>query len=90
MQLFPVMKEVEFPICQGCNGPIMGYPPECCCGLPEEDPKNTSYINHCWNCGTKIDSACCVESSTPGMGYHCKLCGEDLTKWKRNMGLIPV
>lgn len=49
------------------------------------------YENHCWNCPGGVDSRYSVKSATPGMGYHCNLCGEDLTKWKIQQGIIkPV
>jgi hypothetical protein len=86
--LFPEVKSLDTPKCSECDFQIQDA--TCGCGLPKEDPKNISYINHCWNCGTEIDSIFCVESSTPGMGYHCKLCGKDLKEWKENMGLLPV
>lgn len=40
------------------------------------------YINHCWSCHSGIDSRICVKSSTPGMGYHCNVCGNDLKGYK--------
>lgn len=78
--------------CKNCGSPQIT--PECvfCTPLflPVITPKPSHYINHCWNCGTIIDSAYCVKSSVPSMGYHCNKCGEDLTKWKRNMSLLPA
>lgn len=37
----------------------------------------------CWSCGADIDSRIHRRSETRGMGYHCGLCGKDLTEWKR-------
>jgi hypothetical protein len=44
------------------------------------------YQNHCWvsGCSGHIDSRINPQSKTPNMGFHCLLCGEDLTKWKRS------
>jgi len=87
MPLFPQIQN-NFPICKECNGPIIDS--GCCCGLPDEDPKSFSrnpYINHCWNCKGSIDSRNCVRSSIPGMGYHCNLCGKDLTELKQGKGI---
>ena len=50
------------------------------CDRPQEEI--IVYKNVCWNCKHPIDSRFCAKSITPGMGYHCNNCGEDLTKWK--------
>jgi hypothetical protein len=48
------------------------------------------YQNHCWvnGCNGQIDSRINPRSQTPGMGFHCLLCGKDLTEWKLRKGLI--
>ena len=58
------------------------------CDMPGE-PEH-SYKNWCWNCPEEINSEYCNKSLTPGMGYHCRSCGEDLTGWKIKKGIIPV
>jgi predicted RNA-binding Zn-ribbon protein involved in translation (DUF1610 family) len=69
--------------------PLCDYPP------PEDDHnlfcvssqlETRVYKNHCWNCGAAIDSTFATPSRTPGMGYYCPRCGEDLTKWKLMKG----
>jgi len=42
------------------------------------------YINHCWGefCSGQIDSRTCQKSKLPDMGYHCPLCGKDLSEYK--------
>jgi hypothetical protein len=52
------------------------------CDLPVGSPELPPlFKNHCWNCGGPINSDCCVPSETPGMGYHCPLCGKDLREF---------
>ena len=83
--LFPPLVVQEAPKCKECKAPI--YDSTCLCGVPEMvHPTLTIYINHCWNCGDTINSLSCRKSLTPGMGYHCNSCGEDLTKWKLRVG----
>ena len=48
------------------------------------------YKNHCWNCGSGIDSRFSKPSRLPGMGYICSSCGHDLTEWKVKKGLVTV
>ncbi len=69
--------------CSKCGAPI--NTPECvfCTKPPLFPPMPTAvYINHCWNCKANIDSRVCRKSETPGMGYHCPVCGKDLTEFK--------
>ena len=56
------------------------------CDMPGEPERR--YEDVCWNCGKKIDSKYCNKSLTPGMSYHCKYCGHDLTGWKIRKGII--
>ncbi len=56
------------------------------CDMPGEPERR--YEDHCWNCGEKIDSKYCNKSLTPGMSYHCRYCGHDLTGWKIKHGII--
>jgi len=51
------------------------------CDLPQEEIE-CCYTSVCWSCGSDIDSRTCRKSDTPTMGYHCNLCGKDLTEWK--------
>jgi len=48
------------------------------------------YINHCWNCGFKIDSRNSTKSVIPNMGYHCRNCKKDLWEWKQANGLLTA
>ena len=90
--LFPEAKSLDTPKCPHCGFQIQDS--TCGCGLPSEPPRDllyaTPYVNHCWNCNTKIDSNVCKKSHIPGMGYCCISCGEDLLKWKAKMLGIPV
>lgn len=53
------------------------------CDLPQEEIE-CYYTNVCWSCGNDIDSRVDRKSDNPGMGYHCSLCGKDLTEWYVN------
>jgi len=72
------------PKCNECGFDIIDF--TCGCGLPEFDEKSyrKTYVNVCWNCRSSIDSNQCVKSSIPGMGYHCNICGKDLSEYKEN------
>ena len=50
------------------------------CDLPQEDMEYY-YTSVCWSCGNDIDSRTCRKSLISGMGYHCNLCGKDLSEW---------
>lgn len=87
--LFPTIIIPDLSKCNLCGFDIQDS--MCGCGLPEEDTRlYSTYINHCWNCKSAINSDICKLSNTPEMGYHCNLCGKDLTEWKQRVGLIPA
>lgn len=76
----------SFDTCSRCGSPI--NTPECvfCTDHPPLFPPvfvPHIYLNHCWKCGSTINSRTCRRSQTPGMGYHCSVCGKDLTEWKQ-------
>jgi len=72
------------PICD-CGSELIQIDETCwaCifCDLPQEEMEFV-YENICWSCGSDIDSRTCLKSKIPTMGYHCNLCGNDLSKWK--------
>ncbi len=54
------------------------------CDIPY-DAEMKVYEFQCWvdKCNGVGNSLTCVKSSNPGMGYHCPVCGKDLTLWKK-------
>lgn len=50
----------------------------------QENSDNTiRYTNHCWKCGSRVDSNSCEKSPVPGAGYICNECGYDLKGYRR-------
>jgi len=63
------------------------------CDLSKDEHGTYVYQNHCWNTSCNhapIDSGVCKKSVRPGMGYHCPICGKDLTEWKIKIGLLQA
>ncbi len=66
---------------QGRSGNLMFQCPQC-----DVNP----YLTKCWECHCKVDSRDCKPSQIPGMAYHCKHCGYDLSWWKVKKKLLKV
>ncbi len=82
--------------CRKCKGEIKV--------LSEYDPKTntfkgecscykgdfTPYTNHCYikGCSGGVNSLWSKKSRIPSMGYHCDVCGEDLTRYFRKKKVV--